>query len=144
MTVQDKIFWALKNIIKLPKDNRFIWQRSGEYIYLGVRIISACYYNRIITELLIYLQLEQIHNRYYPSRNIELNCIFFDYIKLNLLISKVLCFFHTVAKRNCNRFLAQRPHPQLWLLSSWSCGHLRACGCIEEQAITARLFSWIG
>ena len=47
--------------------DRFIWQRSKEYIYPAKEIIFAYYYNRNETETVLADQLKQASNYYYPS-----------------------------------------------------------------------------
>jgi len=115
----------------------FTWQRSEEDISPANEIISRCYYNRIITELLTHFRLTDTILLYYPSRTIELNCIFFDYIKLDLLINRALCSSRTVANRYDNQLQEQKRCLPSLPQVSWSDGHLRAGGYIEEQAIAS-------
>ena len=52
----------------LNRINRFIWQRSKEFIYPAKEIIFVRYYNRNETETLLADKLKQAVNGYYPSR----------------------------------------------------------------------------
>ena len=56
---------------------RFIWQRSGKYIYPAKEIIFVCYYNRNETETVLADKLKQAVNSYYPSWIYRINLYIF-------------------------------------------------------------------
>jgi len=57
------------------QSNRFIWQRSEEYIYPAKEIIFARYYNRNETETGLAGKLKQASNILYPFRIYEI-CLY--------------------------------------------------------------------
>jgi hypothetical protein len=62
---------SISQVHDVTPPSRFIWQRSGKYIYQAKEIIFTCYYNRNETETVLAGKLKQASNAYHPSRIYE-------------------------------------------------------------------------